>query len=128
MYQPSQTPEEKQQEDKINISWLEMTKPYTGSKLSHSMFRGYFNLCFIFCIFFIIVYPILNYWDKGVLFSKDVIELLEANLVLDFVGLMVFIGICVLAFVVPQRLKRETPLQITFIGAILLSSHYIVIK
>lgn len=32
------------------------------------MFRGYFNLTLIFCMFSIFVYPTLNYWEMGRLF------------------------------------------------------------
>lgn len=104
---------------------IEMTKPYVGSNLSKSMFRGYFNLVFIFCIFFIFVYPILNYWEKGRLLRKEVIELLENNILLDLLGLTIFVSICFVAFLVPQNLKKEVPLQATFIGLILLCLHYI---
>ena len=79
-----------------------MNQPYIGSELSQSMFRGYFNLTLIFCMFFIFVYPTLNYWEKGRLFEKEVIELLENNLVLDIVGCSIFFAICLVAFVVPQ--------------------------
>ena len=127
MYKPIQTPEEKIQEEKIRVPLLEMTKPYIGSALSSSMFRGYFNLVFIFCIFFIFVYPTLNYWENNRLFSKDIIDLLENNLVLDLVGLIVFVGICIIAFLVPQHMKRQVPLQATFIGVILLCLHYIIV-
>ena len=64
---------------------------YPHSHLATSPFSGYYMLFFMYCIYFIFVYPVLNYLHGEDLFGMAIIKLVETNLLWDFVSVLLFI-------------------------------------
>lgn len=60
----------------ILLPILEMSDPYyPHSHLATSKFGGYYMLFFMYSIYFIIVYPLLNYLHGEELFGMAIIKL-----------------------------------------------------
>ena len=71
---------------------LEMADPYyPHSHLATSPFSGYYMLFFMYSIYFIVVYPVLNYLHGEDLFGMAILTVVETNILWDFLSVLLFI-------------------------------------